>query len=385
MPTVLSVPLDEATQTAETLTFLNMPLEMRELFYAEIIDWVGIELILHLDTWHYACRIAPYRDRRDRALLCVARRAPIETSFLSADAYSFEDFRDSTDEDTVDNFIGVGWMFTYGIPNGEELAHKLRYPTFLSFLNTCRQIRKEMSSFFWKRTEFNCGFLLERLMRGSHVPLHVTRLLQNPFAGGIISQNVRKLKFHFRRVEIAYDMQGDGLRLMEIDQSGTRLFELVNQFPNLTKVTFVIRDPEACLDYLYVVALSGFLAHLQTRTRPLSILFQGAREDTVRVWRDRLGPMIEIKVRENRDGDDLLPPVCCRELDHSNRGWHRSADLDEREWALANNIAPIGSQEMGRRLTEEEIWDRTIWTKALGLPEMEEFSAVVGLSDALLA
>lgn len=181
-------------------SLLGLPYTVREVIYIEILEWVGFELFLHVNTCP-KCSDPRGMYQNSLSSLCAARIAQPEVKIPSnktlAQESTVQKIRFGNSE-TAKNPLPT--LFNCSKKRRVHIATLLRYPTLLDLLATCRTIRQEVGELYWKRSSFHVGF--DFGIYGYPVrPETFKHFLDVPFASGPICANVQRLVLHFARRE----------------------------------------------------------------------------------------------------------------------------------------------------------------------------------------
>lgn len=179
-------------------SLLGLPYTVREVIYIEILEWIGLELFLHVNTCP-RCRDPRGMYQNSLSSLCAARIAQPEVLIPSnktlAQNSTVNTIRFGNSE-TAKNPLPT--LYNSSKKRRVHIATLLRYPTLLDLLATCRTIRQEVGELYWRRSSFHVGF--DFGIQGYAVrPETFKHFLDVPFAGGPIYANVQRIALHFTR------------------------------------------------------------------------------------------------------------------------------------------------------------------------------------------
>lgn len=286
MPNRLAIAYPTPMQWAHNPSFLDLPYTLREDIYLILLDWVRLELVLHVNA-NDACP-DPRNDSTDSTVcLCAARHvdnpdpdwAPIiqrlaRTRLSHSSAMTVFEYMDAMREQrsrfrSIMDGSAAGpsrnglrrslslpdvgnkkhnkkqpWSLSADIRRSSELVKLLRYHTLLSLLATSRRIRRELSDLYWRRTNFNVSIAYGPQSYGAR-PDQLRGTLGRHFFAAPIGESVQKLTFEIRiqapKIPKKWEKHANTERLHNIvSEARSNIRLILDSFPSLHHLHLII-------------------------------------------------------------------------------------------------------------------------------------------------
>lgn len=259
---------------------LAIPYTVREMIYLEVLDWVSLELHLHVANTH-SCANPPSQYHLDLARICVGRRPDDRDSeFFIGNIGRYRTPSNQRNPDATARLMRKVHKRLKKMPTGAALANILRYPTFLNLMSSCKQIYLEVSKLFWIHTPFNCTFWLDTAYNGRIDPDCIAYSLDRPFANTTVSDGVRKLYIHFQspRYRLLLD-------LLRKERKDTDLMATLadeghaSSFPEGDITEDKIPENEVSNDELFNDEIEGFDSHSHHESPVIVDLLEKVKEE----------------------------------------------------------------------------------------------------------
>ncbi|CAM1503569.1 Fc.00g011600.m01.CDS01 [Cosmosporella sp. VM-42] len=255
---------------------LKIPYTVREQIYFNLLLWLKIELYLYINS---SCSQPKGDDPEERndARVCVVRRTGPGKGYLSKDG-------------------------CHDFPVPCHRGFPIQISTFLNLLESCKQIRAEISELFWRRTEFTIA-VNYNLLSSSIGPEMILASLSNSFAGAIISKSVQKLTVEFcatlpnyvyknllhfspsnstdpQNLPEDFNEQRKAIYQILIARAKICIGDVLSNLPNLTRIKLLI--PEYGDDSILDATLSSLKQIKSLRT----VLFQDhVGDEVLELWK----------------------------------------------------------------------------------------------------
>ena len=299
-----------------TPSLLGLPYTVREAIFIDVLDWVGLELVLHVNACR-DCRDPRATYQRSICCLCAARRPPVKILTRPREPNTEDDAHITETAQRIPVAAGLPTLFNSSKARRARIATLIRYPTFLNLSATCKIIRQEVGELYWMRSEFNvCADYGPFGLGDGGQPDMSLAVLDKPFANGPIGTNIQILTLRLRFSD-SFNIGAAGNTPENIKIRSDVCESLGRIFANIPKLRHLNLHVSHSL--LQGSALREWgvpniiLSQIKGVKKLTSIHISGNKETVNRVfkvWRDELNSSIVVTKQYEKFEDRWKAPIC---------------------------------------------------------------------------